>query len=155
MSRSVGKRIDSDDVEELQTVADFELFEIVQTDTAFVAGGDFTDIFLEVLKRLDMTEIDKLFVTEDFAFGVDFHNAGLHAATADAASLGGLENLDDFGLAERRFARFGGELAFHGLIDLFEKFVDDGIQADIDAFADRKPGAGKTAKKGSVRSSSP
>ena len=48
--RSVRERIDGDDVEELQAVADFELFEVVQADTAFVAGGDFADIFLEVLK---------------------------------------------------------------------------------------------------------
>ena len=48
--RSVRERIDGDDVEEFQTVADFELFEIVQTDTAFVACGDFADIFFKVLK---------------------------------------------------------------------------------------------------------
>src|SRR5207302_298004 len=98
------------------------------------ALADFGDVVLEVAERGDLAfEDDPVVAQQAHARGARNHALGDHAAGYDAR-LRHLERAAHFGAALEDFLELRIEQAGHSQLHLVHQVVDDGVEADVDAF---------------------
>src|SRR5208283_401440 len=127
-------------LESFDDVVGFNVVEIFERDTAFVALRDFARIVLEALERGELAFPYRAAVA-DQPRASTANNLAIDDHASGDGGAGHAENLADFGAAERFFAVGRREQAFHRLVHIVDRFVDDGVEANLDAFFFREAGS--------------
>ena len=91
-------------------------------------------IVLEPLERLDRALPDDRSLTEEAHLGATSDDTIGDHTTGDGADAGNPEDLAHFGFAGDNFFVLRLEKTEHGILDVFEKLVDDLVVADLDLF---------------------
>ena len=103
---------------------------------ALLARRDLVDLVLEAFERGERAQFQNHdVVADDPDLGPLADHAFGHPATGDLAGLGDVEHLQHRGVAEEGFALQRGQHAREHALHVVEQVVDDGIVADLDAFA--------------------
>src|SRR6185437_5573613 len=119
----------------LDDVADLEVVEVLHADATLESFPHFASVVLEPLERRERTVEHLDAVPDDAHATLAVDDAIAHRATGDRADARDLEYLADFRLAQHHFALFRTEHAFHRRAHVGNRFVDDPVQLDLDAFA--------------------
>ena len=119
----------------LDDVADLDVVEVLDADTALEPFAHFAHVVLEALERREraVEHLDAVANDAHAALAVD--DAAADRAAGDRSDARDLEHLAHFGFAEHDFALFGTQHAFHRGANVGHRFVDDAVQLDLDAFA--------------------
>ena len=115
-------------------VAFLDVVTALEGDTALKVGGDFFDVVFEALEGCNVAGEDHHAVANEAGFVAARDFAVDHVGTGDVADLGDVEDLAHFDHGSDFFLDDGLEHAFHGLLDFFDGVVDDGVEANVDAF---------------------
>src|SRR5713101_8216099 len=120
-------------LEGFDNVVGFHVVEVLERDTAFVALRDFARVILEALQGRELAFPYRAPVADQARASAADNLAVDHHASRDGRA-GDVENLADFGAAKRLLAVSRCEQTFHRLTHVVDCFVDDGIEANLDAF---------------------
>src|SRR6187401_228112 len=119
--------------ERLENVAGLDVAEVHQRNTALHAVLHFADIVLEAPQAFDLARMHHHVVAQHAHTRPARYHAIEYIAAGDDAHLGDLEDVPHFGAALVGFLEDRVEHAGHGLLDLTRDFVNDRVQADVDA----------------------
>src|SRR6185437_2930283 len=119
----------------LDNVADLDVVEVLDADTALEALAHFTHIILEAAQRADDAVVHLDTIANDTHATRAVDDSIAHAATSDDADARDLEYLADLRVAENHLALFGAKHAFQRELHILDGFVDDLVQLDLDALA--------------------
>src|ERR1019366_6944073 len=119
-------------LESFDDVVGFHVVEIFERDTPFVALRDFAHVVLEALEGGELAFPYRAAVA-DQPRARAAHNLAVDDHASRDGGAGHAENLADFGAAERFFAVGRREQTFHRLAHIVDRFVDDGVEANLDA----------------------
>src|SRR5688572_14911294 len=120
--------------ETLDLVAYLHVVVVLDADTALGAGTNFIDVILEATQRLQSAFEDHHVVAQDADRIVATDVPVRHDATRDRAELAGAEHFAHFGKTDDRFLHFRRQHAGQQRAHLVDRFVDDAVVADVDAF---------------------
>src|SRR6266481_9018745 len=120
-------------LEGFDNVVRFHVVEILERDTAFVALRDFARVVLEALQGRELAFPYRAPVADQARAGAA-DDLAVHDHASRDSRAGDVENLADFGAAERLLAVSRCEQPFHRLAHVVDRFVDDGVEANLDAF---------------------
>src|SRR5262249_56320944 len=95
-------------------VADLHVVEVLNTDTAFVAAGDFGSIFFESLQRCNLAFEDHDVIAQEADFGIACNLPIRNVTAGDSAHLRNPERVSNVGGSEVRFLDNRFEDALHG-----------------------------------------
>src|SRR3990167_4274404 len=124
------------DGEALDHVADLDVLEAGEHHAAFLADGDFVDLVLEALERLQGAQFqDHDVLTDDPDLGALADHAFGDLTAGDLADLADVEGLQNLGVAKEGFALDRGQHAREHAFDVVQQVVDDRVVADLDPFA--------------------
>lgn len=115
-------------------VAFLDVVASLEGDTALEVGGDFLDVVFETLEGGDVAGEDHHAVADEAGFVGTGDFTVDDIGTGDVADLGDVEDLAHFDHRGDFFLDDGLEHAFHGFLDFLDGVVDDGVEADVDAF---------------------
>src|SRR6478609_10808330 len=123
-------------LEGLDDVADLDVVEVTEVDTALEALADLGDVVLEATQAGDLEALghDDT-VADDASLGASLDLARADDRTGDRAELGGLEDLAHLGGAELGLLELRLQHALQGRLDLLDGLVDHRVVADLDALA--------------------
>src|SRR3984893_2749376 len=122
------------DLEAFKNVANLDVVEIGDADSAFKAGTDFAGVVLEALQRTELGGVDDYPVAQHADLGIAFHQAVENIAAGDGAGTFDLEDVANFGPAQIIFLDYRFQQAFHGLLNFIGYFVNNVVRADVHAF---------------------
>src|SRR4051812_31836985 len=123
----------------LDGVADLDVVERPQSDTALEALADLGGIVLEPLERLDRQVVpDDLATTRDARLRVPSDETRPDARAGDVAELRRPEDLAHLGRTELHLLVLRLEHALEGCLDVVDRLVDDRVEAHVDALAVRQ-----------------
>ena len=129
-------------LEHFDHVADLDVVEALQPETALEARLDLRDVVLEPLERGELAFPHDHAVAEQAGLGVALAGDGAlgdHAA-GNRADLRHLEGIAHLRHADALFLEGRFEQAGHGLLDLVGHVIDDRVLADVHLFAIRHLG---------------
>src|SRR3954454_5449127 len=123
----------------LDGVADLDVVERSQADTALEALADLGGVVLEPLERLDRQVVpDDLAATRHAGLRVPADEARPHDRAGDVAELRRAEDLAHLGGTELHLLVLRLEHALEGRLDVVDRLVDDRVEAHVDALAVRQ-----------------
>src|SRR5690349_6160871 len=88
------------DAEAFNDVAGPDVFVVLESHAAFLAGWDFLDLVLEALERFELAFMDDDVVAQQAHAGAALDDAFGDLAARDLADLGDLEDFLDRGIAD-------------------------------------------------------
>ena len=91
-------------------------------------------VFFFMFERGDLAFVDDVLAAVDAHLAITADLAFAHATACDLTDFRDVEDLQDFGLADHLFDKFGRQHAFEGFFHILGQAVDDVIQADRNAF---------------------
>src|SRR5690606_3420769 len=93
----------------------------------------FGHFVLEALEGLERAFVNDDVVANKTNACTTLHPAFGDAATRDLADLGDVEHLKDLGVTDERLATLWRQQTGHGLLNVVDEIVDDGVVAHLDA----------------------
>src|SRR5262245_21688996 len=118
----------------LDDVADLDVVEVLDADTALESFADFARVVLEAFERRDRAVEHFDAVANEANASLTVDHAAANRATGDGADTRDLEDLAHLCLALHDLALFGAQHAFHRSADIGHRLVDDAVQLDVHTF---------------------
>ena len=115
----------------LDYVADLNVVEVHERDTAFETVLDLAGIVLEALESFDFAGVNEFAIALNTNLAVAAHGAIGHVATGNDTDFADLEDLANVGMTLDRFFVDRIEQTGHGQSDFVDQFVDDAVKADV------------------------
>src|SRR5687768_13570843 len=123
----------------LDDVTAFDVAEILNSDTAFVALLHFANIVFETTERSQPSLIHHHIVTNHPNARACPSNRSIdHVGSGNRAGLGHGEHLPDFRPAEHALFERGFQQPFHRRFDIVQGIVNNRVEPDVDVFLLRK-----------------
>ena len=116
----------------LDDVADADVVERLDVQTAVLTDSDLLDIVLEPLERPELAGVDDDTVADDADGRGPLELALADHTPGDGADLGNLENLQDLDRGDDLFLHDGLKHTLDSVLDVVDGVVDDGVKADFD-----------------------
>src|ERR1051326_7455913 len=128
-----------DDLVGFDDVADLDVVEVLQADSALESRLDFPDVVLETSQGGDGPVVNHDPVPDQVYFVSPGDLPLLNVGSADRTQLRDLEDLANFDRGGDFFVLARGKEAFKRLLDVFDGVVNNIIEPDIDVFLLRQP----------------
>ena len=116
-------------------VAGLQVLVIRETDSTFEASGYFTSVILEAAQTGDRALPDNRTITQESNLGPTSDDTVAHEASSDRPNLWHAEDFTNFCFTSNNLFVNRGEHPEHGRLDLFNKFVDDFVSSNLNAFS--------------------
>src|SRR5258708_841051 len=116
-------------------VADPHILVILERHTAFLAGENFFGIILKALELRQLALVNHHIVADEAHVGAALDRSLGDPAAGNLAHFGDIEDLQDEGGAEHRFAQYRRQQAGHCLFHAIDEIVDDIVVTDFHAIA--------------------
>src|SRR5215467_550920 len=108
---------------------------ILKRHTAFLAGDHFPDIVLEALELRQLALVNHHIVADETHVGAALDRSLGDPAARYLAHFRDIEDLQDKGSAEHRFAQYRRQQARHCFFHVIDEIVDDVVVTDFHAIA--------------------
>src|SRR6266436_1000783 len=119
----------------LDHVADPHILVILKRHTAFLADDHFPGIILEALELRQLTLVNHHIVANEAHVGAALDRSLGDPAAGNLAHFGDIEDLQDKGSAEHRFAQYRRQQAGHCFFHVIDEIVDDIVVTNFHAIA--------------------
>src|SRR5688572_25399452 len=115
-------------------IANIQVVELLDADTAFETGPNFRYIILKAFQRQNLTGVNYDTIPNDPNFGVPGNSTIRNHTACNSTHFRNPEYFPNFYVGYNYFLNSWGKHTFHRIFQFVNRIVDDRVKSDVDLF---------------------